>query len=152
MKLRTSILSALLLAFVFFAKAQTENPVKWSYAATKKGDKMYQVVLTAALPKPWHIYSQSTPDGGPRPTKISFQKNPLLVAEGAIKENGALKTTHDPNFGVDVKYYADKVEFVQLIKLKSAAKTNVSGTIEYMVCNDEKCLPPTKQSFDIKLQ
>ncbi len=133
-------------------QAQIESPVKWSYSAKKKSDKLYEIIITATLPKPWHIYSQKTPDGGPKPTQIIFKRNPLLVIDGAAKENGALKTIHDENFGVDVKYYADKVEFVQAVQLKTAAKTSVSGTIDYMVCNDEKCLPPTKQPFDVKLQ
>src|ERR1700712_3619786 len=130
--------------------AQIENPVSWSYTAKKGSDKAYQVVITATLPKPCHIYSQHTPDGGPKPTKIVYTKNPLLVINGDAKENGALKTVHDNNFGIDVKYFGDKVEFVQTVQLKTAAKTSVSGTIDYMVCNDEKCLPPTKQPFEIK--
>jgi hypothetical protein len=148
------------LIFLFFAliiaaiavQAQIENPVKWSYAAKKVSDKVYLVVITATLPKPWHIYSQHTPDGGPKPTKIVYTKNPLLVINGEPKENGTLQTMHDNNFGVDVKYFGDKVEFVQTVQLKTAAKTSVSGAVDYMVCNDEKCLPPTKQPFEIKLQ
>ena len=31
-------------------------------------------------------------------------------------------------------------------------KTNVRGSIEYMICDDTKCLPPVKKFFDIKLQ
>jgi hypothetical protein len=146
------ILFVVLVVAAIAVQAQIENPVKWSYAAKKVSDKVYQVVITATLPKPWHIYSQYTPDGGPKPTKIVYTKNPLLVIDGAPKENGSLKTIHDDNFGVDVKYFGDKVEFVQTVQLKAAAKTSVTGTIDYMVCNDEKCLPPTKQPFEVKLQ
>jgi hypothetical protein len=146
------ILFVVLVVAAIAVQAQIENPVQWSYAAKKVSDKVYQVVITATLPKPWHIYSQYTPDGGPKPTKIVYTKNPLLVIEGVPKENGSLKTVHDDNFGVDVKYFGDKVEFVQTIQLKAAAKTSVTGTINYMVCNDEKCLPPTKQPFEVKLQ
>jgi len=28
----------------------------------------------------------------------------------------------------------------------------MTGTIEYMVCNEERCLPPTKQSFEVDIQ
>lgn len=146
------VLFFVLLIAAIAVRAQIENPVKWSYAAKKVSDKVYQVVITATLPKPWHIYSQFTPDGGPKPTKIVYTKNPLLVINGEPKENGTLKMMHDNNFGVDVKYFGEKVEFVQTVQLKTAAKTSVSGTIDYMVCNDEKCLPPTKQPFEIKLQ
>jgi len=144
------------LAFLLFigisSFAQIKTPVSWTYSATKKADKVYEITITASLPTPWHIYSQTTPKGGPVPTTINFKANPLLSLEGNTKEAGALKTEHDENFGVDVKYYADKVEFVQTVRLKNNIKTSVSGTVEYMVCNDSKCLPPVKQPFDIKLQ
>lgn len=135
------------------AFCQVENPVQWSFAATKKADKLYEVVITATVAKPWHIYSQTTPDGGPQPTKISFKANPLIVKEGAVaKETGSLQTIHDPNFNVDVKYYSDKVVFTQVLKLKAGVKTHATGDVEYMVCNDSKCLPPKKLPFDIVLQ
>jgi len=51
-----------------------------------------------------------------------------------------------------VLFYSNKVQFVQTIKVKGAAKTNLSGTVEYMVCDDSQCLPPTKKSFELKLQ
>ena len=86
------------------------------------------------------------------PTKIIYKTNPLVVVDGTAKENGALKQIHDNFFGVDVKYFSDKVDFVQIITLKANAKTNIAGTIEYMVCNDEECLPPKKVPFDLKLQ
>ena len=140
-----------MMAFVC-ANAQSESLVKWTFTAKKKDAKTYEVVASAMLPKTWHIYSQSTPKGGPVATKITYKANPLLVVEGAAKESGALKTTHDPVFDVDVKYYNDKVDFVQTVKLKTPATTSINGTVEYMICNDEKCLPPTKQPFDIKLQ
>ncbi len=143
----------LVLSFVIAnVNAQITNPVKWSYSVQKKADKVYNVVLTATLVKPWHIYSQFTPEGGPVPTSITFKNNPLVVLDGKAKENGSLKTDHDENFGVDVKYFADKVEFIQTVKLRSNAKTSVSGTVEYMVCNDNKCLPPAKQNFAVTLQ
>lgn len=152
MKIKYLLFTLLVSMAAFSVSAQSEGIVKWSFAAKKLSDKTYELVASAALPKTWHIYSQTTPDGGPVATKIAFKKNPLLIINGIPKETGALKTTHDQVFDVDVKYYNDKVDFVQLVKLRTPATTSVSGTVEYMICNDEKCLPPTKQNFDIKLQ
>jgi len=134
------------------AFCQVENPVQWSFTSTKKADKVYEVVITATIAKPWHIYSQTTPDGGPQPTKIVFKANPLIVKDGDVKETGSLQTIHDQNFGVDVKYFSDKVVFTQVVKLKAGVKTHTTGELEYMVCNDIKCLPPKKVPFDIVLQ
>jgi thiol:disulfide interchange protein DsbD len=54
---------------------QIESPVKWSYTAIKKEGSIYEVVLTAIIFKPWHIYSQNMQECGPVPTKITFAKN-----------------------------------------------------------------------------
>lgn len=133
-------------------QAQVQDPVKWNYAATKKSANEYIVTVSATLPAAWHIYSINTPADGPVPTSITFKKNPLVIFDGSIKEEGKLKTDHDAVFGVDVKYYSDKVEFIQPVKLKSAVKTNLSGTVKYMVCNDKICLPPKTIPFNIQLQ
>lgn len=146
------IVSLVLFVLVSCDTQAQQSPVTWTFNAKKQSDKVYDVVITAALPQPWHIYSQATPEGGPVPTSFVFKTNPLITFSGSPKEVGKLKTDHDENFDIDVKYYADKIEFVQRVNLKFSVKTNVAGTIEYMVCNDVKCLPPTKVAFNIKLQ
>jgi hypothetical protein len=140
-------LIVLLLNFSAFSQI----PVQWTYSSKKILDKTYEVHIKASVQSPWHIYSQTTPDGGPQPTKITFSKNPLLTVWGEAKEVGKLSRKHEEAFGVDVKYFDGDVDFVQVVKLKSNAKTNVSGTIEFMVCNDEECLPPTTNKFSITL-
>ena len=129
-----------------------EDAIKWRFTAVKKSSGIYTVYCTADLMKPWHIYSQFTPDGGPLPTKISFSPNPLVTINSSVTEEGEQKIIHDRNFGVDVKYFSGKVSFVQTVKLKASVKTNLHGTVEYMICNDNKCLPPAKVNFDIILQ
>lgn len=147
-------LFALILTAGLFA--QIKDPVGWKYEVVKKTGNAYQLVITATVPKPWHIYSQNTAKGGPIPTKITINMNPLItVAAGKAKEIGSLEKTLDKNFspkGVEVLYYSNQVQFVQNISLKGAVKTNISGTVEYMICDDSQCLPPTKKSFDIKIQ
>lgn len=142
-------LSFVAIAALAFAQ---ENPVTWSYEAKKKTADTYDVIITAIVDQPWHIYSQSTPAGGPIPTKVTFKANPLVVKNGAVKEVGKQEKRHDKNFGVDVLSYGDKVQWVQTVKLRGNVKTNISGTIEYMVCDDSHCLPPAKKTFDLKLQ
>jgi thiol:disulfide interchange protein DsbD len=136
--------------------AQIKDPVSWKYETIKQTGNNYQLLITATVPKPWHIYSQNTPKGGPIPTKIKINTNPLItVAAGKAKEIGKLERTLDKNFsakGVEVLFYADQIQFVQNFTVKGTVKTNISGTVEYMVCDDSQCLPPTKKTFDIKIQ
>jgi len=149
---KTIALFSLLLVLAAGVKAQVADPVKWTFSAKKKSANTYEVVISAVFAKPWHVYSQTTPDGGPIPTKITFKKNPLVTVDGKVKEVGSMKTSHDENFGVDVKYYSEKVDFVQVVKVKGNVKTNITGEVEYMTCDDTQCLPPTSKPFNIKLQ
>ena len=134
------------------ASAQIKDPVSFKYEAVKKVGNTYELVITATVPSPWHIYSQNTGKNGPIPTSISFKKNPLLTLVGKPKELGKLEKMFDKNFNTNVLYFADQVQFVQTITVKGTIKTNISGSVNYMVCDDSQCLPPTTKSFDIKLQ
>jgi thiol:disulfide interchange protein DsbD len=132
------------------AFAQIENPVKWSYTTKKVSDKVYDVYITATLDNKWHIYAQDAGEG-PEPTSLSFAKNPLIKLDGKVKEEGKLEKEYDKNFGSTLKFYSSKVSFVQRVKLKSAVATVLKGSVNYMVCNDRKCLPPKEFPFTVKV-
>ena len=150
--MRKIILLSVIALVSTFSFAQVKNPVKWSFSSKKIDASTYEVRMTASIDGGWHIYSQTTPDGGPVPTSIEYTKNPLLNLQGSAKETGKMEQRHEELFGVDVKQYSNKVEFVQTVKVKGNIKTTLNGTIEFMTCNDHECLPPTKQSFSIALK
>ncbi len=133
-------------------KAQLRNPVKWTHTVKATGSGKYVVSMKAVLEKGWHLYSQHTPDGGPVPTTILFTKNPLISMVGTVKEVGKLENHYEKLFGVNVKQFSNEVTFVQELTVKGKVKTNISGTIEYMTCNDTECLPPVTQRFTLALQ
>ena len=145
------ILTSLFIFSAVLTQAQRMNPVNWSFQAVKKADKQYDVILTANVEAPWHIYSQFVKKG-PIPTTIEFKANPLVQIKGVAKEIGKLEKNFDKNFDAEISYYSDKVQFVQSVILKVASKTKLSGTIDYTVCNDEKCLPPISIPFEVVLQ
>ena len=135
-----------------FGFAQRQNPVKWTFSSKKINPSTYEVHLTAKIDGGWHLYSQATPDGGPLPTVISFTKNPLLTMQGFTRELGKVEQKMEPLFNVQVIQYSNNVDFVQFVKLKKAVKTTISGTVEFMTCDDHQCLPPAKQKFSIALK
>ena len=145
----------LLVLFIVLVALQCQSqklaPVKWAYQAVKTGDKKYNVIITANVDAPWHIYSQFVKKG-PVPTSLQFAKNPLVVLSGSTKEVGNLEKKFDNNFGAVIGSFGGKVQFIQAVTLKVNTKTKLTGTIEYMVCNEERCLPPTKQSFEVDIQ
>lgn len=152
------MIKKLLFSFVFLMVAGASafaqlNPVSWAFNSKKIGDKTYEVRMTATMQPGWHLYSQVQPeDAIAIPTDIQFNKNPLISLNGAIKEVGKMEKFKDDKLGVAANQYAKKVEFVQVVKLKANAKTNLTGTIEYQTCDDEKCLPPKKVNFNLAVQ
>lgn len=143
------IFFALIAVFSIHASfAQILNPVRFQYKAVKKkGNNQYEVHITTTVDPKWHIYSMYNPDGGAQATTLSF-KNATTV--GKAKESGKMKTTFEKDFGVNQKYFEESVDFIQLVKVTPDTK-KVSGTVEYMVCNDKQCLPPKTVVFDIAL-
>lgn len=147
------ITAAFLLLFAGVASAQiVKNPVSWSTSSKKIADKTYEIHITATLPGGWHIYSQHTPEGGPIPTEFSFTNNPLVTLDGKMKEIGKLEQRFEPLFNTDVKQFSNKVNFVQVVKLKANVKTSVEVAVEYMVCDETQCLPPTTKKFTVALK
>ena len=147
------LLAGVLLFCANFLFAQIQNPVSWTTSYKKINDKTYEIHLTANMNSGWHIYSQTTPEGGPIPTSLTFAKNPLVTMEGKAKEVGKLEQHVEPLFGnIDVKQFSNKVDFVQLIKLKAPVKTSVNVAVEFMACNDKQCLPPKTEKFSVALK
>jgi Disulphide bond corrector protein DsbC len=135
--------------FLFFFPQQ--SPCAWTFTSKKIDANTYEIHCTATISGYWHTYSQFTPDGGPVPTKFTYGKNPLYTLDGNTAEKGSMITKHESVFNADVKYFEGEVDFVQRVKLKTKAKTNFTGSVEYMVCNDSQCLPPTNQKFTLAL-
>ncbi len=147
------IITSLFLTFVAIASfAQSGTKVKWSYTSKKIADKKYEVKLTATIQPGWHLYSQKqSSDAIALPTTVTFSKNPLVTFVGGAKETGKLYDQFDKATNSRSRYYSGKVEFVQLVTVKSNVKTAVVGEIEFMVCDDKQCLPPDKTKFTVKL-
>ena len=146
------IIVLLLMAVSSYGFSQIQNPVKWTFTSKKIASGKYEVHMVAVIDNGWHIYSKTTPEGGPVPTLISFNKNPLAQQDGTTKEVGKLEQHNEPLFGVDVKQFSNKVDFVQVVKIKGNAKTFITGTVEFMVCNNKQCLPPKAIPFSIALR
>lgn len=128
------------------------NPVNWSFSSKKIADKTYEVHLTATMAAGWHLYSQVQPeDAIAMPTGFKINSNPLLSLEGTIRELGKMEKFHDKKLEVSANQYSGKVDFVQVVKLKANAKTNLTGSVEYQTCDDKKCLPPRTVNFTVPL-
>lgn len=129
-----------------------QNPVSWKFTSKNLGNNMYEICATATIQPGWHLYSQNQPkDAIALPTVFNFNKNPLVVLDGNVKEMGKLEKYRDDKLDVSANQYSHKVEFVQKVKVKGKVKTNFSGNLEYQTCDDKKCLPPKTVNFSVSL-
>jgi hypothetical protein len=146
-----------LVIVIFFLGSITivfaQSPVQWNCISKKIAEKAYELHITATMDAGWHIYSQTQPeDAMVFPSKIQFVINPLVRLRGNPKEIGRMDVYENKELGIKAYQYATKVEFVQIIQLKANVKTNVNGTISFMACTNEQCLPATSVPFLIRLQ
>ncbi len=132
------------------AFAQIEKPVKWSYAAKKISDKEAVVFLRATIQPGWHIYSQNVKEGGPIKTSFTFTPSKEYALVGSTAEPKPI-SKYEEAFKMDVTYFENTVTFQQKVKLKSPNAKAVKGQLEFMTCNDHKCLPPEDVDFTIPL-
>jgi thiol:disulfide interchange protein DsbD len=146
-----SFLSVFLISNASLAQSGSAKQVTWTYAAKKLADKKYEVRMTAVIQGNYHLYAQQAGVEGPVPTTISFSPNPLLTLDGKPSEQGKKITKMEEAWDGKVNFYEKTVTFVQIVNAKSKAKTSLNGKIEFMVCNDELCLPPSEVSFKIPI-
>jgi len=138
------------LLIVTYTEAQIVEPVKWETSVEKISDNAFDLIATATIDSGWHLYSQTVPDDGPRPTIFTFQGNGMFLKKGnTIEEEG--HTVDDPVFEMRITYFENKAVFKQRIKLKTTTSFTVNGTVEFMACNDIQCTAPTEVDLVFKV-
>lgn len=130
--------------------AQILEPVKWSFSQSKLSDNEFELVFKADIDPKWHLYSQDIPMTPPA-TTFTFEENSKLEFVGKVTEESEVIEEYDPNFEIELKYYATEAVFKQKVKVSGNQAATVKGFLEYMCCDDTKCLPPTEVDFDFKL-
>ena len=148
MKRIFSLLSVVLL-FVSSVNAQIENPVEWNYSANRISATEAEIVIECSIEKGWHLYSQFINEGGPIPTSFSFKKNKSFSVSGKVAEIPAAVPFFDPIFEMDISWFSDQAKFVQKIKTNTPGAIKIDGELEFMTCNDSKCLPPEWIEFSV---
>jgi thiol:disulfide interchange protein DsbD len=140
---------AIFAAYNIIAQTGSAKQVKWAFTSKKVAENTFEVRMTANIMGNYHMYAQQAGAEGPIPTSFTFSPNPLVSFDGKVKEQGKLIKKYESAWPGTVNYYEKKVDFVQIIKLKGKVKTSLSGKVEFVVCNDSECLPPSEVEFKI---
>ncbi|WP_166382701.1 protein-disulfide reductase DsbD family protein [Polaribacter sp. 11A2H] len=145
------IILILLLTLGFTSHAQVFEPVKWTTSVEKVSEIEYNLVAKASIDRGWHLYSQNVPEDGPIPTSFTFEENEgYSLIDNVVEEEG--HTIDDPVFNMVIKFFEDSATFKQKVKITSTELTAIIGEVEFMVCDDSKCLPPTYVDLEFKLK
>ncbi len=129
-----------------FTFAYSQKEIDWNF---QYNQKLNQIEMTAKLADSWHLYSQYIArDIGPVPTQFVFQSNDNFQLVGKTEEPEPIKR-YDQAFEAELTFFEKQVTFSQKIKQNSEA--TLKGTVSFMLCNDEMCLPPEEKQFEITI-
>lgn len=144
-----------LFLFIWGISFAQENPVKWSYKAKKISDCEYDLIFSAKIDVPWHIYSihknKSKEAEDIFPTEIIFEKSKDFSLSGKLQESKPV-TQFDKVWETVVSYHPNKATFTQRIKVLSNKKIKIKGSYETQACTDEMCTRPPVDNFEITVE
>ncbi len=144
---------SVLFGFLMFASAvfaQQDSPVSWSFDAKAQDANTYIVTFTASVSKGWGIYSKDMEAGGPIPTSFMFDDDSAVRVDGDMIEKGDRKIIFDELFEMEVNKLFGTVTYQQTVNAKPGS--TLKGYLEFMTCDDKRCLPPTTVDFAIALK
>jgi len=127
-----------------------EDPISWESYSLDLGDNEFLLTFEASINNGWYIYSQHIEQTPPLPTNFNFNNPEEIVLQGDIEEVGNAIEVFDETFETSIKKYANKVAFQVIVK-SLLPQTVLNASVEYMTCNDYRCLPPELEQFTFNL-
>ena len=144
------LISLLLAAASLVMCAQQDDiktPITWDNSFEMVSDTEAVASFTATIDNGWHLYSTHLPDGGPSPTIVVWDKISGLEPTGDLTSDHAPIEKVDEMFELTLSWWEQKVTLTQHFKVTDPSTVYLEGYVEYSSCNDETCIPPTKEPF-----
>ena len=120
--------------------SQVVDPVSWDYSVKRTGDNTAELIFEADIEGNWHLYAQNFDEGGPVRTNFQFDDSEKFELLGETSQRPAPTEEYDELFEMDVKYFSKHATFTQKIKLLTDKTFNLTGNVEYQVCQEDKCV------------
>ena len=128
-----------------------QDPVQWTLApdgasSVAPGGSVL-LRLTATLEPGWHLYSPTTPAGGPISTTLALAFSPAIAAVRIYEPKPERR--FDPNFQLDTETYTKEAVFLVAVELAKDAPSGalqLTAQVRYQACNDRECLPPKRKA------
>jgi Thiol:disulfide interchange protein len=141
------VLALLLVILPVILQAQIFSPASWDIKLTKTDTAEPEILFTVTLDDGWHLYDMNLPDGGPVSTSFTFETLQGAELVGEPTSSIAPTTIYDDLFSMELRWYYGTATFTQKLKVTDPAKFKIEGEVEFMVCNDQTCLPPDRMDF-----
>ena len=144
------LISLLLAAASLVMCAQQDDiktPITWDNSFEMVSDTEAVASFTATIDNGWPLYSTQLPDGGPSPTVVVWDKISGLEPTGDLTPDHAPIEKVDEMFELTLSWWEQKVTLTQHFKVTDPSTVHLEGYVEYSSCNDETCIPPTKEPF-----
>lgn len=148
-KLRLTItLLILIVAGAITASAQGPGkPIRWSVNVKMTSATAGELIVRATVDDGWHLYGTSLPKGGPKPTVIDFAASKGVKFTSEFTPSVAPVKVHDSMFDVDLTWWKSTVVFRRSFKVTDSKNAKIEGSVTFMGCNDQTCLPPSTEKF-----
>ncbi len=142
--------------FLFFSlftalslQSQIYQPVKWDISLSPAGGDQYLFKAKATIDEGWWVYSQHLEnEDGPIATTVNFDPGDHYSLVGKNKESDNAKKIFDKVFAMELVKFQKHYTIEQKIKVTDPTKP-ITGYLNYMTCDDERCLPPTDVEYSL---
>ncbi|MCX6251444.1 MAG: thioredoxin family protein [Bacteroidetes bacterium] len=133
---------------------QILEPVKWSFKVEQVKPDEATLLLIAKADRGWHIYSQDVPPppNGPLGTFFKFNTSKDFILNGKVTEQKPIEEK-EPLFNDQIiKYFVNKAVFKQKIKILTQKQFTVTGSVDFMTCDDHQCIHPDEVEFTYNIK
>lgn len=131
-----------LLALTLGVTTLHAQEVGWTGSVEPLGGAEYELRFEAAIPSGFHMYDMGPYEGGPNPTVITLSPEAGVELVGSVKQRTKPHRYFDQMFGMEIGTFSGKALFTQRVRL-TAAQAKVRAAIEWMICDDKSCMPPS---------
>lgn len=129
-----------MLCIGFAANAQEAEPVSWSAKAEMSSPTEGTLIVKATIAEGWHIYGTQLPEGGPKPTAISYSGSKGVEFEGKTSASPAPAKEKDQMFMMELTTWEKTVTFRQKFKVTDPEQARIVVKATYMSCDNMNCI------------
>ena len=142
-------LAVLFTIISFTSFSQIFNPVSWEFSQEEISETELELTFKASIDEPWHMYSQYVSDEI-LATKFTFIYNGDTVVS-KLKEPKPSEE-YDETSDIMLLYFSKEVIFTQQLEINSVNNIEISGYVDFIVCDNGSCLPPDYSEFSFTIK